>query len=171
MEGDWQIEASQRQCTSCEREFSVGDEYFSALLETAEGFSRRDYCGGCFSSRGSEEFFSFWKTRVPEPKERPRRAKFVGVDRLLDFFRRLEDDPDPKRQNFRYVLGLILLRKRCLKMTDVERSGDGDVLVLCEGVAKTVHRLPDPRLTDEEIADLSSQISEVLDIRATAEEE
>jgi hypothetical protein len=170
MDAEWQIGTSRKVCAVCRKNFNAGEEYFSGLVETPEGFSRQDYCTGCWGPHRAE-FFSFWKARVPLPVEEPSRPKFIGTERMIELFRRLDGETDERRQNFRYVLGLILLRKRRLRLVDVKRSGEGEVLVLRESGAAAVHNLPDPRLTDEEIADLSGQINEVLDVPASAEEE
>ncbi|MCH2161820.1 MAG: hypothetical protein MK085_08100 [Phycisphaerales bacterium] len=105
----------------------------------------------------------WWRTTVPEPDE-PRRA-FVDESVLLDLFERLDDDEDERRQAFRFVLGLILLRRRKLRMIDREQVDDGTAWVFKRvggGDDAPHYRVLDPQLDESDAEEIAEQLSEIL---------
>jgi hypothetical protein len=105
----------------------------------------------------------WWKASVPHPDQTSRR--FVDDSVLLDLFERLESDADEQRQAFRFVLGLILLRRRKLRMVDREkvegvtywifkRVGGGDDAPL--------YRAVDPELDESDADEIAEQLSEIV---------
>ncbi len=129
-----------------------------------EGFDRLDYSLEAWE-RGErpERLFSHWRTAVPEPGEK--RHALVDDDVLEDLFERLADDDRPQRLAFRFVLGLVLLRKRRLRF--VGRATDGQTplwLLLPRKAAPEKPPIPvvDPRLTDDDVVELTDQLSEIL---------
>lgn len=57
--------------------------------------------------------FSFWKSTVPQPNAK--KKLFVDDAVLMNLLRRLADTTEPQRLAFRYVLALILMRKKLLR--------------------------------------------------------
>ena len=54
----------------------------------------------------------------------------VDDDALLDLFDRLGSDDDDRRRGFRWVLGLVLVRKKLLRLEGSVRTDEGDVFLL-----------------------------------------
>ena len=72
---------------------------------------------------------AYWAGRVP-PADNPKTPR-VNENLLFDCFDHLAGDADPARVNFRYVVALLLMRKRRLKFEDHRRLADGsEVMVL-----------------------------------------
>lgn len=143
------------------------------------GFVRRDYSVESWESgHRPEGLFGYWRTIVPHP-DAPRKL-LVDDQTLLDIFLRLEDDARPERQAFRFVLALILLRRRMLRSVGREReasaaSGEGSEpaerpaereiwLLLPRGAAPGTPpiRVVDPRLGDADLAAIAEQLGEVV---------
>ena len=168
---DWNIARTQRRCSACERELEEHEAYTAAIYEATpeqaeagQQFARRDHCEACWAKAEADGgYFSRWRT-VVVPKEQKRKL-FAAADVLLDFFTRLEHDADPQRRHFYYLLGLILMRKRILKFEDVERLDDAEVLVLYYKPEDRRFRVPDPKLTEEQIEAVKDQLSQILDFR------
>jgi hypothetical protein len=101
---------------------------------------------------------------VPLPDQK--RRGFVDDQTLLDLFERLGGDDRPHRVRFRFVLMLLLVRKRLLRVVGTElKDGVETWAVLAkgavEGEAPTV--VINPRLDDETTREVTEQLSEVLD--------
>jgi hypothetical protein len=98
---------------------------------------------------------------MPEPGESKRR--FIDDQALTDLFEQLgEGDPDPKRAAFRYVLALILVRKRLLRLEPGD--GRGGLLVRWPKAPPeqaSVH-VADPGMTEDAVADVIEQLGGVL---------
>ncbi len=163
---EWNIERTSRVCVGCNSQFDEGDEFNSALYETDESFERRDYCDDCWPP--AEEPFSFWKSSVPESNKPPKRL--VDDQVLLDVWLKLADAREEKKRDFRYILTLILVRKRILKLGDFERvEGMEYMNVRCPRLDNS-YRVAAPDLTDEQIAQLQRELVVILNMDALADQ-
>lgn len=164
METEWKIARGQGKCMSCEKLLKEDDIFFSALLESGDQFTRKDFCPECWESQ-KEPVFSFWKTRVAKKGAQVR--PMVDNEVLLDFFRRLEPESEPAKVNFRYLLGLILMRKKVLKFEDIARESGQEFLVLRQTGDQARHRVLDPKLPEEELEKLKDNLHQVLYLEAS----
>ena len=156
---DWDINKPLGQCCGTGRQIECGQEYFGALVETDEGLQRRDFCSE-YWDREKPEVFCYWKTRLPNPEQK--RQVFVDDEMLMAFFERLAEETDQEKINFRFVLALILMRKRRLKY-EATRIEDGhEIWSLRITGDKTTVDVLNPHLDDEQIEQLSSQIGQIL---------
>lgn len=159
---EWEIASPSKGCSECGREFAPGESYHAQLFDEASGFVRRDLCAECLQK--ADEWpkpFSSWRGHIPEPEEE-NRPRLVDADLLMDFFKRLEGSPEPRKQQFRYILGLILMRKKLLKFTDIVITGETEWLVVEERGEKVSHRMLDPKLSETEIESLRGEIGRIL---------
>ena len=157
--GDWEINKPLEQCYGTERKIEYGEEYFAALVETEEGLQRRDFCAEYWESR-KPDVFCYWKTRLPEPGQK--KQLFVDDQMLMTFFERLEKETEQEKINFRFVLALILMRKRILKYDETKNADDREIWCLRVVGDKQIVEVINPHLDDEQIEQLSSQIGEIL---------
>jgi hypothetical protein len=136
----------------------------ATLQETEDGLLERvDYALEAWSDDDRPAaLFSMWRTKVPE-SDGPRRA-FVDDEALLDIFIRLEGDTKRERQSFRYVLSLVLLRKRLLRFEGRKQSPDGEIWLLApRGIADApAMEVADPGLDDADIVAVHEQLGEIL---------
>ena len=179
MEREYKIGASSRHCRACGRVFQVNEEYYSAVAETAQEnlLERHDFCGPCWKPPEGG-YFSYWKTHVPEPGPDLRRGpRLIDMGRLMELFEHLADSEDVQARRFRYVLALVLMRKRRLKVVESRRLKDGgEELTLREPGTQRTHAVSAPPVTEDEIRSVTDRLREVLDLpekwdhAATAEE-
>ena len=106
------------ECAATGEAFEQGEEVVSAIFEGEEGFERRDFKVAAFP--GEQASFSFWRGRVPVKEEDAQRLDF---DLALEFFRRLVAENDPEQQGLRFLLGLLLGRKRRVKLKGFSIKG------------------------------------------------
>ncbi|HUU91049.1 MAG TPA: hypothetical protein VM238_07550 [Phycisphaerae bacterium] len=168
LDREYKISASSHACQGCARPFGVGDEYYSAVLEVEgdEMFARHDFCPDCWKP-GAAEYFSFWKTRVPEPEQPRRRGpQLVDLSRLMELFEHLGDAEEERALRFRYVLTLVLMRKRRLRVLSSRRlaGGRGEELTLREPGTDRRHLVRAPSISDDEIRAVSDRLRDVLDM-------
>jgi hypothetical protein len=88
------------------------------------------------------------------------------MGRLMQLFEHLADAPDDQAQRFRYVLALVLMRKRRLKILETRRlsGGRGEVLTLREPVTQKQHVVNCPSVTEEEIRSVADRLRDILDM-------
>lgn len=146
-------------CAISGRTFNPGETFFSAVFETAEGFERRDYSAESWTGPPEGAICTF-RTRIVLQQEKPR--TFVDDQVLLDFFLRLADEKDDARQNFRFVLMLILMRKRLLKFEQTVRTEGVETWQVRLTRDDSVHHVPNRPLNEDQIAALTQQLSVIL---------
>ena len=155
----WEVQRTTGQCAGTERTFEPGEEYYAALVECEAGFERRDFSCAYWETH-QPEVFSFWKTRVPEPNQKKKLFLDDGV--LVNLFERLADETEATRVNFRFVLALILMRKRMLKYEDTKRDGKQEIWKMRRVGTKEIHDVVNPHLGEEQIQEVSQELSAIL---------
>lgn len=103
-----------------------------------------------------------WRTRVPQPKEK--KKLFIDDELLLNFFQRLEGVEDPAKRDFRFVLALILMRKKLVNYDSSKPLPDGgeEWIVRCRG-SETTYAVYNPELTEDRIVEVSEKLSDILE--------
>jgi len=159
MTGPWKIGRRGTSCAGCSKPFEEGEEHFSTVSFLGEGIAREDACAACFGGTPPAEDAFFWKTRFAA--DRARRAK-VDLESLLEAFLRLRGDE--KRGPLRYLVALVLLRKRVLRMRRLERGAAGkpDRLLVGVGRKGEVHEVIVPDLPAARIEALREGLRELM---------
>lgn len=196
----YDIERPTGRCAFTDRELIPGEPYFATLVEltdeqieqarqqaekqgakpqpeTSLGLKRLDVCQEKWQEGARpEQLFSYWKSTVPEPNEK--KKMFVDDAVLMNLLRRLEDTEDEQRLAFRYVLALILMRKKLLRYDGVETIGSGDEakvywnLTPKKDLSKgplgkwnedETLRVLDPQLDESRIEEVTEQLGEILE--------
>lgn len=153
------IQQHSRVCAATGRPLLPGEKYFSILLDEAGQFIRKDYSTEGWPGSPSEAM-AVWSGRVPEVNQK-RRLTFDD-DLLMECFERLADESEGARVQFRYVLALLLLRRKRLKFEDVRRDGDQEYLQLKDSRTGTAFEVLDPRLAEADIGRVQDEVFRVL---------
>src|SRR5436309_450626 len=117
---EYQIQPITRRCAATGQELQPGSRYFSVLLEQGGKLVRLDYSGDAWTGPPPGAF-GFWAGRVPSPEQG--RQTRMDDEMVHECFLRLQDEVEPARVNFRYVLALLLMRRRRLRFEQVRREG------------------------------------------------
>lgn len=142
MAGNWEIGKSQHACAVSGRVFAEGEEFFSALREDGESFARLDYSPECWQELDKSAFFSFWRTKLQKGDGKRKNRLVIDVEAFYTFFRSLENEQQEARRLFRYLIALILVRKRVLRLDEIEKSPEGEALILHDTRQKQECRVP-----------------------------
>ena len=156
---DWEIKKTLGQCCGTEREFEIGEEYFAALVEGEEGLERRDFSMDYWNAN-QPQVYCFWKTKLPNPEEK--KKLFIDDEMLMVFFDRLADETDTEKINFRFVLTLILMRKRKLKYDGCTIDDGTEVWTLKVTGQDRIAKVINPHLTEDQIEGLTAQMGQIL---------
>ncbi len=157
---DWEIKKPLGRCCVTGREFAPDEEYYAALVETSEGFERRDFCREYWEAN-RPVVYCFWKTRMPNPQKK-KQQMFIEPEMLLAFFDRLASETEPEKLNFRFVLMLILMRKKRLKYEAGRVDGGREIWTVRVVGQERLEEVVNPNLTDEQIQQLSEQMGQIL---------
>jgi hypothetical protein len=156
---DYQIQPNTRRCAASGRELRPGEKYFSTLLEEGGKFVRKDYAAEAWQGP-PEGAFGFWAGRIPQPNARRRPP--IDDDLLLDCFGRLEGQEEPARVNFRYVLALLLMRRRRFRFEEARQEIGREVLCLRCTRTGARHQVVNPGLSDDELTAVQEDVFQAL---------
>ncbi|MHC4570642.1 MAG: hypothetical protein ACYS0C_01010 [Planctomycetota bacterium] len=157
----WEVSKPLGQCSGTGKKIEYSEEYFAALVETEEGLQRRDFCADYWEVE-KPNVFCYWKTKLPHPDQK--KQVFVDDEMLIAFFERLERESEQEKINFRFVLALILMRKRRLKYDSSVTEANKEIWRLRVVGGKETVEVINPHLDKQQIEQLSSQISQILQV-------
>ena len=112
MLGEYKVGRCSRQCYAEKRPLREGEWYYSVvLMGDGQEYQRRDYSADAWTGP-PEGAVGQWKCRMPIAGEK----KLVLAPRavLIDLLRQMEDMPEQAKT--RYLLALILLRRRFVRL-------------------------------------------------------
>ncbi len=186
---DYNIAKTAAMCCKCAKELPPDTEMVATICEGQDEFIRQDYCVDCWQQPETDDsdetatdadnaadttdsaqataivnpkIFGSWRTRVPQPLEK--KKLFIDDELLINFFERLAGSEEPARVNFRFVLALILMRKKLLIYDKLIRSDDSQETwqMHLKGSSQNCEVI-NPRLDDDQIADVSSQLGQIME--------
>jgi hypothetical protein len=155
---DYQIQPSTRRCCVSGRELQPGERCFTVLLDQGGRFVRQDYAAEVWTGPPPDAF-SFWAGHVRGASEK---KPVIDDELLMDCFARLENSTEPARLRFRYVVGLLLMRRKRLRFEEA-RTEDGQEVLLLRCTRKgRKHRVLNPCLSDAELTEVQDDVFQAL---------
>lgn len=117
---DYDVQRSSRHCTATGKEFAPGETYYTVLMAEGADLKRYDYAAEAWQGP-PEAAVGWWKTQVPDRTTAKKR--WAPNDVMLDFWDELAGQPE--KQDMRYVLTLLLIRRRVFRLEEEKRDGEG----------------------------------------------
>jgi hypothetical protein len=158
---EWMIDKPLGKCAATGKEIMPGEDYYAALVQNEQGFARRDFCAD-YWNQNKPVVFCYWKTKLPTTEQK--KQLFIDDDMLLAFFDRLKLETEQEKINFRFVLALVLMRRRRLKY-DSSRTEEGkEIWRLKITGSQDFAEVVNPNLGEQQVSQLTSQIGEVMQV-------
>ena len=152
----YKIGKSGKACSSCATTFSPETSFHSALFEEEADWRREDFCTDCWGV-GREGVFSHWLARIPPSVQK---KPTFDQDRVLTLFAQVSDEESPTRARLRYLLALMLVRKRVFKFVGSATNG----IRVLHVASDEEHLVEDPGLTAAEIEGARDELGRLLDL-------
>jgi hypothetical protein len=156
----YQIARPQGKCFVTGDPIEPGQKFMAALRETPVGFERLDISLGAWPSFDRADVIGFWQTVMPRAEQK--KKVFVDDQVLCEIFERLKDATEPAKLNFRFVLGLILMRKRMIVYETTRVDGDREIWSVRFKGRDDQLDLLNPKLDEQQVVEVSQQLSEIL---------
>jgi hypothetical protein len=154
------IAKAEGKCHVCGKVVEPGEKLMAALRETPLALERLDVCMGCWESFDKAGLLGFWQnTLLPSTA---RRAMFVDDDVLCELFERLAETEEQGKIDFRFVLGLILMRKRRIVYESTRHEGEKEIWSMRFKGREDKMDLVNPRLDEQKVGEVSQQLGEIL---------
>jgi hypothetical protein len=161
MQQDWNIRMRAEACDVTGKPFAEGEPFHTVLYREGDGFLRRDLCEEAWRGRGAEPQaatpFSSWRSKFEPPAPPPPEA--LRKDDAEGMLRRLLESNDPAHANTRYLLAVMLERKRILRP---QPSEEPTLLVYEHSKTGETFLITDPRLSLSDLAAVQEEVSALL---------
>ncbi len=158
---EWNIQSRALQCAVSGRPFEKGERVFSALYWRDGQYARVDLCAEAWSARNENiESLSAWQTDfVPPAPPEPEPLRKDDAESLL---RRLMTENAPGMRNVRYILALMLERKKVVRQIERQREEGLSVLVYEHLPSGEVWLIEDPGLKLGELKQIQDEVAHLL---------
>src|ERR1700676_844392 len=154
---DYEVQRFTRRCAATDREFAPGETFFSVLMAEGAAVVRHDYAAEAWPGPPAAAL-GWWKSQLPGADAKPKKPQWAPSDVMLQLFDELAERPE--QIDLRYVLALLLLRRRVLRLEDTEGDAGGNetMLLYCprrETEYRVTVSIPDPSRTQQIQQDLA----------------
>ena len=147
-------------CALSARTIAPGEKYFAAVRETPAGIERLDISPECWGDFAKADLLAYWQTTMTRPDQK---KKLLVDDEVLGtLFERLADATEPVKIHFRFVLGLILMRRRLVIYEETRHDDSQDIWIVRMKGKETRLELIDPKMNEQQIAEVSQQLGQIL---------
>ncbi|MEY5026517.1 MAG: hypothetical protein RLZZ244_2045 [Verrucomicrobiota bacterium] len=162
MNQEWTIQSRGDCCAASGEPFVDGQFFFTLLFEEGPSFRREDLSVAAFKNRPEDapKPAYFWRSKYELPPPKPPEA--LGKQTAEELLRRFMAEASPQHANVRYILALMLERKRVLKEVETRRA-HGEVTRIYEhSKSGEVFVIPDPQLRLDQIAEVQLEVGDLL---------
>jgi hypothetical protein len=153
---DYEIQHAARRCSATGREFAPGEVYYSVIVVEGAAVNRYDYSADAWKGP-PEKAIGWWQAQIPDRNEK--KKHWAPNDVMLHFWDELEGQSN--KQDMRYVLTLLLIRRRVFRLEEEKTDQQGrEVLVTyCprrEATYEIPAAVPEPPRVDDIQQELAS---------------
>ena len=139
---DYDVQKSTRTCAVSGRVIAAGEPFYSVLVRDGAALARRDYAADAWPGP-PDDAVGWWKSTMGDREGK--KPKLAPSEVLLELFRSPAETPD--QLEFRYVLALLLVRRRLLRLEEAVTDEAGPTMVLyCsrdEQTYRVIEAVPD----------------------------
>ena len=157
---DWDLRPRSEACNSCQKAFVAEQPYYSILTFTAQGYCRQDLCTSCWPVADRTAVLSHWQGVYQPPPQQP--TETVKKETAESLLRKVMSSEDTTVNPVRYILAVMLERKRLLKPRQITHRGDQRVLVYEHAKTGESFVIPDPNLRLDRLEDVQKEIVTLL---------
>jgi hypothetical protein len=163
-------------CAASGKKIEPGAEFVAVLVERAgdeeAGLERLDFAAAAWDKglrpKSPLTVFGHWRSKMPAPGQA--RKALIDDAALLDLFEQLDGAEEPSRISFRYVLSLILIRKKLLKYEGTRRdsASTGGPVMLVRRATRSgqppaeVVEVCDPQMNDTAVGDAVEHLGAIM---------
>jgi hypothetical protein len=146
---EYQFRPIGKKCAATGDDLVPGSECYSALIEKDGELQRVDYSEKAWKG-APERAVGVWKCIVPKPTEV--RHEPLDTSALMRCFEQLVEEGSPAREGLRYILALLLVKKRRMRLEGSRTDGDDDeYLQLAGAQGEGAYEVRDLDPSDEDI--------------------
>ena len=169
---NWSIRSRAHQCALTERPFVEGEVFHTAIYFDPEtsGYLRRDVALDAWQQETSERKpIAYWRTTY-SPNVVEEKPEVTSKESAMNLLQRFIEEDHPATENARYILALMLERKRILTPTAAKETENGRMLFYENKKTGEVFLIRDPDLHLDELAQVQDEVAMLLGFGGPAAE-
>lgn len=174
MQQAWNLKSRAHQCARTERVFTAGDVFYTAIYfdEKTGEFIRRDIAEDVWTEEIAERTpFSYWKAEYAPPESSAKaRVDIASRESAESLLRRLVEEGEPNSENARYILALMMERKRQVVPKEIKYTEQGRMIIYEHRKSGEVYIIKDPELRLDEIEAVQEEVAMLLGFGGPAAE-
>ncbi len=156
---DYEIQRCTRHCAETGQELVPGESFYSVLKAEGADLQRYDYAADAWQGP-PEDAIGWWKSQIPDSSSQ--RKHWAPNDVMLQFFDELAEQPD--KQDMRYVLALLLVRRRVMRLEESEVDEDRrEIVVLYCPRRETTYRIPATVPQQSRAEEIQEELAQLLE--------
>ncbi len=173
MKEPWSIKSRSKTCAASEEAFKDGETIRAAIFPDPEssGYLRKDYKVEAWEkSEDDEAPFSTWLTTYTPPviEEKPEAVVQDDPETLLG---KLIEEDEAHTENARYILAVMLERKKLLRETDTQELPTGKLRVYEQRKSGDIYIIKDPQIPLSDVDKVQEEVRALLDPQPEPEPE
>jgi hypothetical protein len=161
----WHIKSRAHHCSVTEKPFEEDELFFTALFPDPEsdGYLRLDFSTGAWEQRSEDEQppFSFWRT-IYKPPIVDAKVEILDKEDTETLLTRLVEEDEAHTENARYILAVMLERKKLLIETDSQKTRTGLLRIYQHRYSGEVFIVKDPQIPLSEVGPLQDEVQKLL---------
>ena len=162
----WHVRSRSRECAATGTPFTDGETIITALYPDPEssGYLRRDFTTTAWTElpADSEKPFSFWKTIYSAPADHQNQSAEAKLS-PEEILHRLVEEDEEHTENTRYILAVMLERRKLLRETDHQRTPTGILRVYEHRKTGEVYLIRDPDIPLDQVEAVQQEVSILLE--------
>ena len=170
---DWNIHSRAHGCQVCQKPFADRQPFHTILCDQRHEYQRLDVCESCWQAETQLElqqrkgFISQWKGVYEAPPAAPPEA--IQKDPAETLLPKLVQRNDPRFRAARYILAVMLERKRVLKVKQQLRENGRRVFIYEQPRTGDIFAIADPDLHLEQLEAVQRDVAQLLEHGLPAE--
>jgi hypothetical protein len=173
MQANWNIKSRAHECSRTNRPFEEGERFYTAIyFDTGSGeFQRRDVAESAWKEELAERKpFSYWKSEYVKPESMKPKVEITGRESAEDLLRRFVEEDEEHTEHARYILALMLERKKQLVPKETKETELGKTIIYEHRKSGEVYIIKDPELRLDELAMVQDEVAMLLGFGGPAAE-
>lgn len=169
---NWSIRSRSHHCALSGRAFVEGEVFHTAIYFDPEtgGYLRRDVGLDSWKAELAERTpIAYWRTTYT-PQVTEQRPEVTSKESAMALLQRFVEEDEPQTEDARYILALMLERKRILSPTASKETEQGKMLFYENKKTSEVFMIRDPELRLDELAQMQDEVAMLLGFGGPAAE-
>lgn len=165
MKEPWSIKSRARECAESGIAFKSGQKIRAAIFPDPDssGYLRKDFSTDAWGNREDKDKpFSTWITTY-EPPVVEEKAEDVVDEDPETLLKRLVEEDEEFTENARYILAVMLERKKLLRETDTQEIPSGILRVYEHRKTGDVYIIKDPQIPLSDVDRVQEEVRQLLD--------